>query len=142
MFLFSRNETSVDTLESMGAGWYQLPAGTYRELVVNNRRMLSAMDVFPIMGELLEKRRSSTEDDVEVERLRLAIRQAMKQAQVKAPDLIDEALAAGEPIVALASQVQVAARHAHQLADAPSWLSSETATVRVFADDGCEPASH
>jgi len=124
----------------MGAGWYQLPAGTYRELVVNNRRMLSAMDVFPMMGELLEKRRSSTED--EVERLRLAIPQAMKQAQVKAADLIDEALAAGEPIVALASQVQVAARHAHQLADAPSWLSSERATVRVFTDDSCEPASY
>ncbi|MEZ0353400.1 hypothetical protein [Mycobacterium sp. pR1184] len=127
----------------MGAGWYQLPAGTYRELVVNNRRMLSAMDVFPMMGELLEKRRSSTEDDVEVERLRLAIPQAMKQAKVKAADLIDEALAAGEPIVALASQVQVAARHhADQLADAPSWLSSETATMRVFADDSCEPASY
>jgi hypothetical protein len=120
---------------------YQLPEGTYRELLVKNRMMLSAMDVFPMMGELLEKRRSSTEDDPEVERMRHAISAAMKQARVKADELIDQALAVSEPVVALASQVHAAARHDYQLADAPSWLSSARETVRVFADDTCERAS-
>jgi hypothetical protein len=33
-------------------------------------------------------------------------------------------------------------RYAHTLAAAPSWLTTPaTATVRVFADDTCEPAS-
>ena len=52
----------------------------------------------------------------------------------------DQVVAAGTPIVVLAWQVQVT-RYAHRLTSAPSWLiTPATATVRVFADDTCEPA--
>jgi hypothetical protein len=61
--------------------------------------------------------------------------------RVKAAELADREVAAGRPIVVLAWQVQVT-RYAHRLAAAPSWLTTPaTATVRVFADDTCEPAS-
>ena len=128
-------------MKHISAAGYQLPVGTYRELVVKNRMAMSFMDVLPAMRELSETRRSSTEDDVEVERLRHAVRQALERARVKATDLTDQALAVGEPIVALVWQVQ-AAHHHHPLADPPSWLTSATATVRLFADDKCEPASY
>jgi hypothetical protein len=66
------------------------------------------------------------------------LQHAEEQARVKAAANLE--VAAGRPIVVLAWQVQLT-RYAHRLAAAPSWLSTPaTATVRVFADDTCEPA--
>jgi hypothetical protein len=64
---------------------------------------------------------------------------ADETAQVKAAELADREVAAGRPIVVKAWQVS---GRAHRDAAAPSWLTTPaTATVRVFADDTCEPAS-
>jgi hypothetical protein len=81
----------------------------------------------------LRKLQDLPEDQAEEARLQ----HADEQARVKAA--ADREVAAGRPIVVLAWQVQVT-RHAHRLAAAPSWLTTP-ATVRVFADDTCEPAS-
>jgi hypothetical protein len=126
--------------------------GTYRQLLNENQMTMSFMDhllpvmrdeLLPVMRELSELRRSSNEDDAEVERLRRAVERAMRHAKVKAAvkaaEVADRVSTTERPIVALVWQV---ARHvAHPLADAPSWLTSATATVRVFADDTCEPVS-
>jgi hypothetical protein len=127
----------------MSAAGYQLPAGTYRKLLVENRTTKLLMDdLHPALRELGELRRRLPEDDVEVARLRHAIQQAAKQTRVEIAEITtDHASAVGRPIVALAWQVQAACQ-GHRLADAPSWLtSSARGTVRVFADDTCEPAS-
>jgi hypothetical protein len=110
---------------------YQLPEGTYRELIVKDR-----------MTKFLNKRRTTLRklrdlygDKADEARLQ----HAEEQERVNAA--ADHEVAAGRPIVVLAWQVQVT-RHAHRLAAAPSWLTTPaTATVRVFADDTCEPAS-
>jgi hypothetical protein len=62
---------------------------------------------------------------------------------VKAAELADHEVAAGRPIVVQAWQVS---GRASRDAAAPSWLTAPkiyggAATVRVFADDTCEPAS-
>jgi hypothetical protein len=108
---------------------YQLPEGTYRELIVKDRttkflkKRLTAMRKLDELGE--DPRRLPEDAD--------------EQARVKAA--AEDEVAAGRPIVVLAWQVQVS-RYAHRLVAAPSWLTtSATATVRVFADDTCEPAS-
>ena len=110
---------------------YQLPEGTYRELIVKDR-----------MTKFLEKRHTTLRrlrdlhgDKADEARLE----HAEEQERIKAA--ADQEVAAGRPIVVLAWQVQVT-RYAHRLAAAPSWLTTPaTATVRVFADDTCEPAS-
>jgi hypothetical protein len=82
-----------------------------------------------------DPRRYLPEDNAEVARPQ----HADEQARVKAA--ADDEVAAGRPIVVLAWQVQVT-RCAHGLTAAASWLTTPaTATVRVFADDTCEPAS-
>lgn len=108
---------------------YQLPEGAYRELVVKPRttkflkKQLAAMRKLNELGEDLNRLPNSADE----------------QARVKAAG--EDEVAAGKPIVVLAWQVQVT-RYAHRLVAAPSWLTtSATATVRVFADDTCEPAS-
>lgn len=110
---------------------YQLPEGTYRELIVKDR-----------MTKFLKKRLTTLQEvrDLPEDRAEEARRQhADEQARVKAA--ADQEVTAGRPIVVLAWQIQVT-RYAHRLAAAPSWLSTPaTATVRVFADDTCEPAS-
>jgi hypothetical protein len=144
------------TMNGMNAVGYQLPVGTYRQLLNENQMTMSFMDhllpvmrdeLLPAMRELSELRpqfgchagrRSSNEDDAEVERLRRAVEQAMSHAKVKAAEAADRVSTTERPIVALGWQI---ARRAHPLADAPSWLTSARATVRVFADDTCEPAS-
>lgn len=108
---------------------YQLPEGTYRELIVKDRttkflkkRLTSMRKLY----ELGEDPRRRPEDDDELARVKAAAQ--------------DE-VAAGKPTVVLAWRVQVT-RYAHSFAGAPSWLTTEaTANVRVFADDTCEPAS-
>ena len=118
---------------------YQLPEGTYRELINKKwvmpflKKRLAAMRRQYELGE--DPRRYLPEDQVEEARLQ----HADEQARVKAA--ADQEVAAGRPIEVLAWQVQVT-RYAHRLAAVPSWLTaSATATVRVFADDTCEPAS-
>ena len=98
---------------------YQLPEGTYSELIVKDR-----------MTKFLEKRHTTLRrlrdlhgDKADEARLE----HAEEQERVKAA--ADQEVAAGRPIVVLAWQVQVT-RYAHRLA-----------AVRVFADDTCEPAS-
>jgi hypothetical protein len=121
---------------------YQLPEGTYRELIVKDRMTKFLKERLPRdLRELKERRedarRHLPEDEAEEARLQ----HANEQARVKAAELADQEVAAGRPIVVLAWQVQVT-RYAHRLAAAPSWLTTPaTATVRVFADDTCEPAS-
>jgi hypothetical protein len=112
---------------------YQLPEGTYRELIVKDRTTKFLKEQ---MRELREDpRRYRAEDKAEEARRH----HADETARVKAA--ADQEVAAGRPIVVLAWQVQVT-RYAHRLAAAPSWLTTPaTATVRVFADDTCEPAS-
>jgi len=108
---------------------YQLPKGTYRELIVKPRTTKFLKRRFIAM----RKRHELGED---IHRLP---DDADEQARVEAA--AEDEVAAGKPIVVLAWQVQVS-RYAQQLAAAPSWLTtSATATVRVFADDTCEPAS-
>jgi hypothetical protein len=108
---------------------YQLPKGTYRELIVKPRTM-------KFLKNQLAARRERYELGEDAHRLP---DNAYEQARVKAA--AEDEVAAGKPIVVLAWQVQVS-RYAHQLAAVPSWLTtSATATVRVFADDTCEPAS-
>jgi hypothetical protein len=103
---------------------YRLPEGTYRELIVKLRLTM------------LVKKRLTAMRDPNKARLQ---QHTDEQARVKAA--ADREVAAGRPIVVLAWQVQVT-RYAHRLAAAPSWLTTPaTATVRVFADDTCEPAS-
>lgn len=118
---------------------YQLPEGTYRELINKKwtmpflKKRLAAMRRQHEQGE--NPRRHLPDDKAEEARLH----HADEQAQVKAA--ADHEVAAGRPIVVLAWQVQVT-RYADRLAAAPSWLTTPaTATVRVFADDTCEPAS-
>lgn len=110
---------------------YQLPEGTYRELIVKDR-----------MTKFLNKRRATLRKlrDLHGDKADEArLQHAEEQERVKAA--ADHEVAAGRPIVVLAWQVQVT-RYAHRLAAAPSWLTTPaTATVRVFADDTCEPAS-
>ena len=110
---------------------YQLPEGTYRELIVKDR-----------MTKFLNKRRTTLRKlrDLHGDKADEArLQHAEEQQRVKAA--ADHEVAAGRPIVVLAWQVQVT-RHAHRVAAAPSWLTTPaTATVRVFADDTCEPAS-
>lgn len=116
---------------------YQLPEGTYRELIVKDRTSKFLKKRLTTMLYELRKdpRRYLPDDKVEEARLQ----HADEQARVKAA--ADHEAAAGRPIVVPAWQVQVT-RYAHRLAAAPSWLTtSATATVRVFADDTCEPAS-
>jgi hypothetical protein len=112
---------------------YQLPEGTYRELIIKDRTTKFLKDQ---MRELREDpRRYPAEDKAEKARRH----HADETARVKAA--ADQEVAAGRPIVVLAWQVQVT-RYAHRLTAAPKWLSTPaTATVRVFADDTCEPAS-
>jgi len=108
---------------------YQLPEGTYRELIVKDRMTKFVKERLTTMRKLQELR-----EDPRLQRVD-------EQARVKAAELADHEVAAGRPIVVLAWQVQVT-RYAHRLTAAPSWLTTPaTATVRVFADDTCEPAS-
>ena len=112
---------------------YQLPEGTYRELIVKYR-----MTKF-LKKRLRERLRERREDPRPYLHEAKGFQHADEQARVKAA--ADQEVAAGRPIVVLAWQVQVT-RYAHTLAAAPRWLTTPaTATVRVFADDTCEPAS-
>jgi hypothetical protein len=112
---------------------YQLPEGTYRELIVKDRTTKFLKEQVRELRE--DPRRYRAEDKAEEARRH----HADEAAWVKAA--ADQEVAAGRPIVVLAWQVQVT-RYAHRLAAAPSWLTTPaTATVRVFADDTCEPAS-
>jgi hypothetical protein len=115
---------------------YQLPEGTYRELIVKDRMTKFLKERLTTMRKLeeLQELRQLPEDKAEEARRQ----HADEQARVKAA--ADHEVAAGRPIVVLAWQVQVT-RYAHRLAAAPSWLTNPTATVRVFADDTCERAS-
>jgi hypothetical protein len=116
---------------------YQLPEGTYRELIVKDRMTKFLKERLTTMLQELREdpRRYLPEDKAEEARLQHADEQARVNAAA------DHEVAAGRPIVVLAWQVQVT-RYAHRLAAAPSWLTTPaTATVRVFADDTCEPAS-
>lgn len=107
---------------------YQLPEGTYRELIVKDR-----------MTKFLKKQHTTLRDLDGDKADEARLEHAEEQRRVKAA--ADQEVAAGRPIVVLAWQVQVT-RYAHRLAAAPSWITtSATATVRVFADDTCEPAS-
>jgi hypothetical protein len=117
---------------------YQLPEGTYRELIVKDR-----------MTKFLKKRRTTLRKLRDLRDLHgdkadeARLQHAEEQERVKAA--ADQEVAAGRPIVVLAWQVQVT-RYAHRLAAAPGWLTTPmihggAATVRVFADDTCEPAS-
>ena len=111
---------------------YQLPEGTYRELIVKDR-----MTNF-LKERLREQIRELREDPRPYLHEDKGPQHADEQARVKGA--ADQEVAAGRPIVVLAWQVQVT-RYAHSLAAAPSWLTTPaTATVRVFADDTCEPA--
>ena len=113
---------------------FQLPEGTYRELIVKARMTKFLKKRLTTLRKLQELR-DLPEDKAEEARLQ----HAEEQARVKAA--ADHEVAAGRPIVVLAWQVQVT-RYARTLAAAPSWLTAPaTATVRVFADDTCEPAS-
>ena len=115
-------------------GRYQLPEGTYRELIVKDRTTKFLKEQ---MRELRVDPRSYHLPEGKADEARL--HHADETARVKAA--ADQEVAAGRPIVVLAWQVQVT-RHAHRLAAAPTWLTTPaTATVRVFADDTCEPAS-
>jgi hypothetical protein len=113
---------------------YQLPAGTYRELIVKDRTTKFLKEQ---MRELREDPQGYRAEDKADEARR---HHADETARVKAA--ADQEVAAGRPIVVLAWQVQVT-RYAHRWSDAaPSWLTTPTtAIVRVFADDTCEPAS-
>lgn len=121
---------------------YQLPEGTYRELIVKPRTTKFLKErMREWMRELREGPRPYLrEDKSEVARLQ----DADAQARVKAA--ADREVATGRPIVVQTWQVQVT-RRAHEWYDAaPNWLTTPTifggaATVRVFADDTCEPAS-
>jgi hypothetical protein len=107
---------------------YQLPEGTYRELVVKPRTTKFLKKRLAAMRKLYELGEDPARlpDDAD------------EQARVKAA--ADREVTAGRPIVVLAWQVHVT-RHAHRFVAEPSWLTaSATATVRVFADDTCEPA--
>lgn len=111
---------------------YRLPEGTYRELVVKKR-------VMPVLKERAVTLFQQYKEQIlpEVREDPEARRHLDEVSRVKAA--ADREVAAGQPIVVLAWQVQVT-RCAHRLADAPSWLTtSPTAAVRVFADDTCEP---
>ena len=113
---------------------YQLPEGTYRELIVKDRTTKFLKErLTTLRQELREDPRPYLHEDK-------GLPHAEEQARVKAA--ADQEVAAGRPIVVLAWQVQVT-RYAHRWSDAaPSWLTTPaTATVRVFADDTCEPAS-
>ena len=111
---------------------FQLPEGTYRELILKDRTTKFLKEQ---MRELREDPQGYGAEDKAEEARR---HHADEAARVKAA--ADQEVAAGRPIVVLAWQVQVT-RYAHRLAAAPSWLSTPaTATVRVFADDTCEPA--
>ena len=108
---------------------YQLPKGTYRELIVKPRTM-------KFLKKQLAAGRKRYELGADIHRLP---EDADELARVKAA--AEDEVAAGKPIVVLAWQVQVS-RYAHRKAAVPSWLTtSARATVRVFADDTCEPAS-
>lgn len=108
---------------------YQLPEGTYRELIVKPQTTRFLKKRLAAMQQLDELREDPT-------RLPDA---TDEQARVKAA--AEDEVSAGKPIVVLAWQVQVT-RYAHRLVAAPSWLTtSATATVRVFADNTCELAS-
>jgi hypothetical protein len=112
---------------------YQLPEGTYRELIFKDRMTKFLKQQ---MRELREDPRQYRADD-KVEGARR--HHADETARVKAA--ADQEVAGGRPIVVLAWQVQVT-RNGDRLTAAPSWLTTPaTATVRVFADDTCEPAS-
>jgi hypothetical protein len=116
---------------------FQLPEGTYRELIVKDR-----------MTKFLKKRqreqmRELREDPRPYLHEDKGLQHADEQSRQKAA--ADQEVAAGRPIVVLAWQVQVSSR-AHAWAAAPGWLTTPAihggaATVRVFADDTCEPAS-
>lgn len=108
---------------------YELPMGTYRELIMK-----------PQMAKFLKKQlaamRKLKELGEDPNRLPDG---AAELVLVKAA--AEDEVAAGKPIVVLAWQIQVS-RYGHLLAAAPRWLTtSATATVRIFADDTCEPAS-
>ena len=119
---------------------FQLPEGTYRELIVKDR-----MTKF-LKERLREHMREEREDPrryhLPEDKAEVARHQhTYEQARVKAAGLADQEVAAGRPIVVLAWQVQVTSR-AQTWAAAPGWLTTPTtATVHVFADDTCEPAS-
>jgi hypothetical protein len=113
---------------------YQLPEGTYRELIVKDRTTKFLKErLTALRQEWREGPRPYLHEDK-------GLPHAEEQARVMAA--ADQEVAAGRPIEVLAWQVQVT-RYAHRWSDtAPSWLTTPaTATVRVFADDTCEPAS-
>ena len=106
---------------------YQLPEGTYRELIVKDWTT-----------KFLKERLTTLRQELPYLHEDKGLQHAEEQARVKAA--ADQEVAAGRPIVVLAWQVQVT-RYAQRWSDAaPSWLTTPaTATVRVFADDTCEP---
>jgi phage tail sheath protein FI len=116
---------------------YQLPEGTFRELIAKDRMtkfLKKRLTTLRKLEQLLELRGLPEEKADEVR-----LQHADEQARVKAA--ADREVAAGTPILVPAWRVQVT-RYAHRLASAPSWLTTPaTATVRVFADDTCEPVS-
>jgi hypothetical protein len=126
---------------------FQLPEGTYRELIVKDRmtkflKERLRRDLRKLKELREDARRYLPEDKAEEARLQ----HADEQARVKAAELADREVAAGKPIVVQAWQVQVSSRAHTIYAAAPSWLTTPTihggaATVRVFADDTCEPVS-
>jgi hypothetical protein len=125
----------MDEVRDPAEGRYQLPEGTYRELIVKDRTTKF----------LKEQMRELREDPRSYHLLEGKAGEAWghhvdETARVKAA--ADQEVAAGRPIVVLAWQVQVT-RYADRWSDAaPSWLTTPaTATVRVFADDTCEHAS-
>jgi hypothetical protein len=136
---------SATVAESRGpaeAG-YQLPESTYRELIVKDRMTKFLKEQLTTMRKLHalreDPRRHLPEDKAEVARLQ----HAYERARVKAAELADREVAAGRPIVVQAWRLTGRARSDPA---APSWLTTPTihggaATVRVFADDTCEPAS-
>lgn len=108
---------------------YQLPKGIYRELIMKPQMVKFLKERFAAMRKL----RELGED------LNRLPDGADELALVKAA--AEDEVAAGTPIVVLAWQVQVS-RYGHRIAAAPSWLTtSATTSVRIYADDTCEPAS-
>jgi hypothetical protein len=97
------NSVSATVAESHGPAEdrYQLPEGTYRELIVKDRMTKFVKERLTTMRKLQELR-----EDPQLQRVD-------EQARVKAAELADHEVAAGRPIVVLAWQVQVT-RYAHR----------------------------
>jgi hypothetical protein len=120
---------------------FELPEGTYRELIVKERvGKLLKEQLAKYLREMRGNPRNYHDDKTEAARWP----DADEQERVKAA--ADREVAAGKPIVVQAWQVQVSSRAHTWWAAAPSWLTTPAihggaATARVFADDTCEPAS-